>query len=93
MTEARRAGADISKDALDVCLYPGGQSGRFANDAKGHRGLVCWLAKHSIARVLYEATGANHRGFERCLAKPFLRSRPPCVSVRAAGIPATAVLS
>jgi transposase len=62
------AGVDISKDALDVCLYPGGQSGRFANDAKGHRGLVCWLAKHSIARVVYEATGAYHRGFERCLA-------------------------
>jgi transposase len=62
------AGVDISKDALDVCLYPGGQSGRFANDAKGHRGLICWLAKHSIARVVYEATGAYHRGFERCLA-------------------------
>jgi transposase len=65
---AQTAGVDISKDALDVCLYPGGQSGRFANDAKGHRGLVCWLAKHSIARVVYEATGAYHRGFERCLA-------------------------
>lgn len=65
---AQTAGVDISKDALDVCLYPGGQSGRFANDAKGHRGLVCWLAKHSIVRVVYEATGAYHRGFERCLA-------------------------
>jgi transposase len=62
------AGVDISKDALDVCLYPGGHSGRFANDAKGHRGLVCWLAKHAIARVVYEATGAYHRGFERYLA-------------------------
>lgn len=62
------AGVDISKDALDVCLFPGGQTGRFTNDAKGHRGLIRWLAKHPIERVAYEATGAYHRAFERCLA-------------------------
>jgi hypothetical protein len=49
---AQTAGGDISRDAVEICLYPGGQSGRFANDAKGDRDLVCWLAKPSIARVV-----------------------------------------
>ena len=62
------AGVDISKDTLDVCLYPGGETGSFANDARGHRALIGWLAGHPIVRVVYEATGAYHRGFERRLA-------------------------
>lgn len=63
------AGVDIGKDHLDVCLHPGGAERRFANDAKGHRALVAWLAPHSLARVVYEATGAYHRAFERALAE------------------------
>lgn len=65
---AQTAGVDISKSSLDVCLYPGGQAARFTNDAKGHRALIHWLAGRPIVRVVYEATGAYHRAFERRLA-------------------------
>jgi transposase len=65
---AKNAGVDISKDHLDVCLYPGGATRRFANDVKGHRALVAWLAPHDIVRVVYEPTGPYHRAFERALA-------------------------
>lgn len=65
---AESAGVDISKDALDICLYPSGETSRFVNDAKGHRALIRWLAGRPIARVVYEATGPYHRGFERRLA-------------------------
>lgn len=63
------AGVDIGKDTLDVCLHPGGSEQRFSNDAKGQRALIVWLGRHGIARVVYEATGAYHRAFERALAQ------------------------
>lgn len=63
------AGVDIGKDALDICLHPGGTERRFSNDATGHRALIAWLAQHRILRVVYEATGAYHRAFERALAQ------------------------
>ncbi len=61
------AGVDIGKDHLDACLHPGGATRRFSNDAKGHRALIAWLSPHTISRVVYEATGAYHRAFERAL--------------------------
>lgn len=63
------AGVDIGKDHLDACLYPGGAARRFTNDAKGQRALIAWLSPHAIACVVYEATGAYHRSFERALAE------------------------
>jgi transposase len=60
-------GVDISKDSLDVHLYPEGRTHRFANDRKGHSALIAWLAGFAIARIIYEPTGAYHRGFERRL--------------------------
>jgi transposase len=65
---ALTAGVDISKDNLDVFLHPTGATRRFANDAKGHRALIAWLAPSRIERVVFEATGAYHRAFERSLA-------------------------
>jgi transposase len=62
-------GVDIGKDHLDVCLHPGGMERRFTNDAKGHRTLIAWLTPHTVTRVVYEATGAYHRAFERTLAQ------------------------
>lgn len=61
-------GVDISKDHLDVYLHPGGTTRRFANDTKGHRTLIAWLAPSQIERVVFEASGAYHRVFERTLA-------------------------
>ena len=65
---ALTVGVDISKDHLDVCLYPSDAIKRFVNDAKGHRALIAWLAPSRIERVIFEATGAYHRAFERSLA-------------------------
>ena len=63
------AGIDIAKDQLDVCLCPDGAARHFPNDAKGHRALIAWLASHAIQRVVFEPTGAYHRGLERSLAR------------------------
>jgi transposase len=76
---AQSVGVDVSKDFLDVALYPAGSTARFANDAKGYRALVTWLNKHTIERVIFEATGAYHRAFERALAKaglPMVKVNP-----------------
>jgi transposase len=67
-SSADTAGVDISKDFLDVSIYPSRASGRFANDAKGHRALIAWLKAHPVQRVVFEATGPYHRTFERTLA-------------------------
>lgn len=65
---AQNAGVDISKDTLDVCLHPSGAAKRFANDGKGHRALIAWLAPSEIVRIVFEATGAYHYVFARTLA-------------------------
>jgi transposase len=65
---AQSVGVDIAKDTLEVHLHPAGKVGRFANDAKGCAALIVWLKGFPIARIAFEATGAYHRAFERCLA-------------------------
>jgi transposase len=73
------AGVDISKDHLDVCLHPNGAAKRFANDAKGFVALIDWLAPHAPKRVVFEATGAYHRAFERRLGEsglPMVKVNP-----------------
>jgi transposase len=64
---AQNVGTDIGKDHLDVALYPEGVIKRFDNTAAGHRALIGWLATQSVERVVFEATGAYHRAFERAL--------------------------
>lgn len=76
---AQTAGVDISKDHLDVCLHPHGGTRRFANDAKGFAALAAWLAPHAPTRVVFEATGAYHRAFERTLGSrglPMVKVNP-----------------
>jgi transposase len=58
-------GCDISKETLDVHLYPDGASARFANDRRGFTALIKWLGGFGVARIVYEPTGAYHRAFER----------------------------
>jgi transposase len=65
---AQNAGVDIAKDWLDVAIHPTGEAARFANDKNGLQGLIRWLAARRPARVVFEATGAYHRLFERTLA-------------------------
>lgn len=60
-------GVDIAKDRLDVCLHPSGDTRSFPNTAPGQRSLIAWLKAFDIQRVVFEATGAYHRAFERSL--------------------------
>lgn len=65
---ADTVGVDISKDFLDANIHPTGEARRFANDTKGHRALIDWLQGREVQRVVFEATGAYHRAFERTLS-------------------------
>lgn len=54
-------GVDVSKDRLDACLLPGGETRAFANDAVGHANLVAWLRRQPPCAIVLESTG----GYER----------------------------
>ena len=54
-------GVDISKDHLDACRWPDGESLRVSNDAAGHRRLLRWIGEAAL--VAFEATGACHAAF------------------------------
>ena len=60
-------GIDVSKALLDVATYPGDQYKQFTNDNKGHKALVRWLGAFEVKLIVFEATGAYHRGLERFL--------------------------
>lgn len=61
-------GVDISKARLDVHRLPGGEARSFGNDKRGFRGLIRWFRSFDVERIVYEPTGAYHRGFEDALA-------------------------
>jgi transposase len=65
-------GVDISKDHLDACRWPGGETCRVTNDAAGHRKLIRWIGGE-VACVAFEATGAYHAAFERALHRADVR--------------------
>lgn len=72
-------GVDISKDTLDVHVFPAGLTRRLANTAKGFAGLIAWLKDFSVTRIVYEPTGTYHRAFERRLAEaglPLVKINP-----------------
>jgi transposase len=74
-------GVDISKDHLDACRWPDGESLRVSNDAAGHRRLLRWIGAE-VARVVFEATGAYHAGFEKALH----RAEIPCSKLNPARV-------
>lgn len=57
-------GVDVSKDALDVAVWPGGERWRVDNDREGRAALVKRLRRLKPTVVAFEATG----GLERPLA-------------------------
>jgi transposase len=67
-SSAETVGVDISKDHLDVHIHPTGATNRFTNNGKGHQAFLAWLTPDQVERVVFEATGAYHRVFERTLA-------------------------
>lgn len=67
MTEVT-IGIDVSKDHLDAHRLPDGSGKQVANSPAGLRTLLAWIGRTSVARVVYEATGAYHRLLETTLA-------------------------
>lgn len=61
-------GIDISKDFLDAHRLNDGAAARFGNTPAGFRKLTTWLGDHMPTRVVFEATGAYHRSFERAFS-------------------------
>jgi transposase len=72
-------GVDVSKDHLDAHRLADGAARRFANDKRGHKALIEWLAERPADRVVFEPTGPYHRGVERALGEsgvPFVKVNP-----------------
>ena len=72
-------GIDISKALLDVATYPDGQFKQFTNNKKDHKELLKWFGTLQVKRIVFEATGAYHRGLERFLGEhrcPFAKINP-----------------
>jgi transposase len=72
-------GIEISKAHLDVALHPGGTHRRFANTTAGWRQLIALLAPAGPERVVFEPTGACHRGLEAALGEaglPLVKVNP-----------------
>jgi len=60
-------GIDVGKEYLDVAKGKEG-SGRFTNEARGHKQLVAWLGhKSQSVQVICEASGGYERGLVQSL--------------------------
>ena len=59
---------DITKDFLDAYRLNVGTAARFQNAPVGFRSLSTWLGEGMPTRVVFEATGAYHRSFERAFS-------------------------
>ncbi len=57
---------------IDVHIHPAGCVQQFSNDRTGHARLIAWIKPQQPSRIVFEATGASHRGLERALAKAAL---------------------
>jgi len=69
-------GIDISKATLDIHRLSDGNVTSFSNCPAGFKDLSGFCAETAVTRVVYEATGAYHRGLERALG-----TRLPLVKV------------
>jgi transposase len=63
-------GIDVSKHALDVCLFESGAPRRFDNDPAGRKRLIRWLRRHKARVVGLEPSG----GYERALVKALIEA-------------------
>ena len=66
-------GVDISKDELDISVYPTGESFKIPNDKPGIKKIIRFLTKHDVAQIACEATG----GYEKLLAQLLQKSSYP----------------
>lgn len=78
-TKAQTVGVDISKLTLDVYLQPQATARQFPNTAGGIKTLLAWHGQTTLHRVVFEPTGAYHRGLERQLGNagvPMVKANP-----------------
>ena len=61
-------GIDVSKERLEVCVWPSGERLSIANTREGIRRLKRWLQHLDLALVVSEATGKWHRPLWRSLS-------------------------
>lgn len=76
---AQSVGVDISKDTLDIHIYPAGDTQRLVNTPVGIKKLISWLASFVVDRIVFEPTGAYHHAFERRLGEaglPLIKVNP-----------------
>lgn len=72
-------GIDVSKDRLDAFWHSRTEACCLPNTPEGFGQLCDWLAKEEDVLIVFEATGAYHRGLERHLSLaelPFIKVNP-----------------
>jgi transposase len=72
-------GIDVSKDRLDAFWHSHNVARSLPNTAEGFTQLCAWLGEDHEVLVVFEATGAYHRGLERYLSlagRPFIKVNP-----------------
>ena len=84
--DATVVGIDVSKDRLDVCVWPQDEAFEVARDAEGLDALVARLRPLGVATVAVEATG----GFETVVAANLAAAALPVVVVNPAQVRAFA---
>ena len=72
-------GIDVSKNTLDVCILPGGDTLQVPNDKDGHKIIAARIKKLSNVKILLESTGCYHQnaykyfaglGLKACVLNP-----------------------
>lgn len=72
-------GIDVSKDRLDAFWHSRTEARCLPNTPEGFGQLCDWLGKEEDVLIVFEATGAYHRGLERHLSLaglPFIKVNP-----------------
>lgn len=72
-------GIDVSKDRLDAFWHSHDEACCLPNSVEGYEQLCAWLGQDNEVLVVFEATGAYHRGLERHLnvaGLPFIKVNP-----------------
>lgn len=72
-------GIDVSKDRLDAFWHSQEEACSVANTAEGFEQLCAWIGQNDNVLIVFEATGAYHRGLERHLSlagHPYIKVNP-----------------
>ena len=72
-------GIDVSKDRLDAFWHSQEEARSVANTAEGFEQLCAWIGQEDDVLIVFEATGAYHRGLERHLSlagQPYIKVNP-----------------